>query len=46
MTREEEDAAWEIEFGAEAQKMIRDAVDASMVDYEYLRSFRLAREME
>lgn len=35
------DEEWEQKYGKEAARTIRRTVDASMVDYEYLRQFVL-----
>ena len=38
---EEENAEWEEKYGAEGAKIIREAVDANIADYEYLKSFAI-----
>lgn len=43
-TRGEEDDEWTRRFGGEAARIIREAVDACQVDYEYLRQFRIMAE--
>ncbi|KAK3368183.1 P-loop containing nucleoside triphosphate hydrolase protein [Podospora didyma] len=40
-TIEEENEQWRQKFGAEAQKVIRECVDANIPDYEYLKSFTI-----
>ena len=40
-TREQEDEEWKEKFGEEAQKVIRECVDANTADYEYLKSFAI-----
>ena len=40
-TREEEDEEWTERYGGEAARTIREAVDQSQEDYEYLREFRI-----
>ncbi|KAK3357698.1 P-loop containing nucleoside triphosphate hydrolase protein [Lasiosphaeria hispida] len=40
-TVEEEDEQWRQKFGEEAQKVIRDCVNANIPDYEYLKSFAI-----
>ncbi|KAK0629740.1 P-loop containing nucleoside triphosphate hydrolase protein [Bombardia bombarda] len=37
----EEDQEWREKFGEEAQKVIRDCVNANIADYEYLKSFAI-----
>ena len=38
---EEENAEWEEKYGTEGAKIIREAVDANIADYEYLKSFAI-----
>ena len=40
-TEEEENEEWREKYGEEAQKVIRDCVDANVADYEYLKSFAM-----
>jgi len=41
VTVEEENEQWRSNFGEEAQKVIRDCVDANVPHYEYLKSFAI-----
>jgi hypothetical protein len=41
MSTEEENLAWQEEFGREGAATIRKTIEANMQDYEYLRKFRL-----
>jgi hypothetical protein len=41
MSTEEENLAWQEEFGSEGAATIRKTIKANMQDYEYLRAFRL-----
>jgi hypothetical protein len=36
---EQEDKEWREKYGDEAQKVIRETVNANVKDYEYLKSF-------
>ena len=38
---EEDNAEWEEKYGTEGAKIIREAVDANIADYEYLKSFAI-----
>lgn len=40
-TEEEEDEEWRAKFGEEGQRIIRESVNASVADYEYLKSFAI-----
>jgi hypothetical protein len=40
-TPEEEDKQWREKYGEEAQRVIRQCVDANVADYEYLKSFAI-----
>ena len=38
---ESEDREWREKYGEDAQKMIRDCVDANIPHYEYLKSYAI-----
>jgi hypothetical protein len=38
---EEEDAAWRKDYGEEGARIIREGVNSSLKDYEYLKQFAL-----
>lgn len=40
-TKEQDDASWKEKYGEEGAKLIRETVDESMENYEYLKQFAI-----